>query len=232
MKNGNVYEMNGYRVIDMAKHIDPKDESRLCLVDRHGPGHGLVPGYGSTLTVTTHLGTHIEGPSHQHEGWPGIGELPVTTFIGRGLLVDFKDTVPERGIITYEDMDRLCLSRIREGDILILDSDWKLPPFTADSNTEKDRRLIIGTDVANWCVDHKVKAMGFGDGITVECGAPGTTWMFHEIMLRHNKPFVEVLQNVEELKEDHFFFMCAPLPIKGIDSGTTWAVAIEGMEGF
>ena len=130
MRNGNVYEMNGLRVIDMAKHVDPQNEARLCNVERHGPGIGPVPGFGSTVTVTTHLGTHIECPAHQHNGWPSVGELPVTTFIGRDLLVDFKDTV--------------------------------------------------------------------------ECVKIGTTWMFHEIMLQNNKPFVEVLQNVEELHEDHF----------------------------
>ena len=114
MKIGNVYEMNGLRVIDMAKHIDPENEARLCEVERHGPGKGLVPGFGSALTITTHLGTHIECPAHQHNGWPSVADLPVTTFIGRGLLVDFKDTVEKRGIISYADMDRLCRDRIKD----------------------------------------------------------------------------------------------------------------------
>ena len=96
-----------------------------------------------------------------------LAELPLTTFLGRAVYVDFKETVAKRGHITAADLDREA-GKVKEGDIVIIDSSYKLYPFTPDTNTDKDQRLLVGAESAEWFKAHKVKAVGFGDGVSIE----------------------------------------------------------------
>ncbi len=121
--------------------------------------------------------------------------------------------------------------RICEGDIVIIDSSYKLAPFTADTNTEKDQRLLINAESAQWFRDHKVKAVGFGDGVSIE-NCNEDVKPFHDILMAENIVFLEVLKNLEELKTDVFFMSYSPLPIKGLDSSPVRAYAIEGLTEF
>ena len=81
--------------------------------------------------------------------------------------IQSKETVAKRGHITAADLDREA-GKVREGDIVIIDSSYKLYPFTPDTNTDKDQRLLVGAESAEWFKAHKVKAVGFGDGVSIE----------------------------------------------------------------
>mgnify|MGYP000343913089 CR=1 FL=1 len=52
----------------------------------------------------------------------------------------------KRGHITAADLDREA-GKVKEGDIVIIDSSYKLAPFTPDTNTDKDERLLVGAEV-------------------------------------------------------------------------------------
>jgi kynurenine formamidase len=226
-----VFNLNGLRVNDLSKHIVPETETRLCNLKQTYGAKNPIPGYGTELTVTSHLGTHVECPTHQHNTWPSVGELPLSNFMGRGIYLSFSD-LPPRTVISYEQMEALCGEKVKPGDVLILDSQFKLEPFTKQSNTEVDERLIVGTEAANWCAEHEVKAVGFGDGVSMECPREGTTWQFHEILLAKNITFIEVLKNLDQLTKETFFITFTPMPIVGLDSCCVWVAAIEGIEGF
>ena len=225
-----VYQLGGLRIIDLSKPIDPATETRLCELER-SYGDGPVPGYGTKLRITSHLGTHVECPSHQHDGWPSVGELPLTHFLGRGLYVNLQGIAP-RSDITAADLERCCGDRVRPGDILILDSPYRIAPFTPLTETEQDERLIPGREASEWMAGRQVKAVGFGDGVTVECPREGTTLAMHEILLGKNIVFLEVLQNLDQLQSESFLLAFLPVPIRGLDSCPVRAVAIEGIPGF
>ena len=144
--------------------------------------------------------------------------------------MDFRETVAKRGHITVADLDREA-KKVKEGDIVIIDSSYKLAPFTADTNTEKDQRLLINAESAQWFREHKVKAVGFGDGVSIE-NCNEDVKPFHDILMAENIVFLEVLKNLEELKTDVFFMSYSPLPIKGLDSSPVRAYAIEGLTEF
>lgn len=114
---------------------------------------------------------------------------------------------------------------------MIIDSSYKLYPFTPDTNTEKDQRLLVGAESAQWFKDHKVKAVGFGDGVSIE-NCNEDVKPFHDILMAENIVFLEVLRNLEQLKKDVFFMSYSPLPIKGLDSSPVRAYAIEGLAEF
>lgn len=162
-----VYDLGGgLRLIDLSKLVDPATETRRCKLFRFNTG-GPIPDFHTNVDIMTHLGTHAECPYHHDDNWPDVTGLPLTTFVGRGVYVDFKDTVAPYTHITAADLDREA-SKVREGDIVIIDSSYKLEPFTSATNTEVDKRLLIGEESANWFKEKKVKAVGFGDGVSIE----------------------------------------------------------------
>ena len=204
---GPVYDLCGLRLIDLSKTLDPATESRRCHLIRYNTG-GPIPDFHTALDLTSHLGTHCECPYHHFEDGASVGELPLTTFMGRAIG-----------------------DRVKEGDIVILDSPHKIPPFSPLSNTPDDHRLVIGEDSANWFADKNVKCVGFGDGVSIEdCEA--NVKPFHDILMAKNIVFLEVLKNLEYLEKDTFFMAYAPLPILGADSCPVRAFAIEGLPGF
>lgn len=225
-----VYQMGNLRVVDLTKVLDPKTETRRCGLTRFNTG-GPIPDFHTIMDLTSHLGTHCECPYHHDDNWPSVADLPLTTFMGRAIYVDFKDTVAPRTHISKADLDRATDGLIQEGDIVIIDSSYKIPPFTPLTNTEADNRLLIGVESAEWFRDHKVKCVGFGDGVSIE-NCNEDVKPFHDILMAENIVFLEVLQNLEELKSNVFFMSYSPLPIKGLDSCPIRAYAIEGLTEF
>lgn len=226
-----VYELgNGLRLIDLTKELDPKTETRRCHLYRFNTG-GPIPDYHTYMDLMSHLGTHCECPYHHNDNWPSVADLPLTTFLGRAIYVDFKDTVAKRSHITAADLDRATAGLLKEGDIVIIDSDYKIEPFTPKTNTDEDQRLLVGEESAIWFRDHKVKCVGFGDGVSIE-NSNEDVKPFHDILLAENIVFLEVLKNLDQLKKNVFFMSYSPLPIKGLDSCPIRAYAIEGLPEF
>lgn len=225
----NTYQMGNLRVVDLTKVLDPKTETRRCGLTRFNTG-GPIPDFHTIMDLTSHLGTHVECPYHHHNDWADVEALPVTTFMGRAIYVNITHMKPN-GKIKGSDLEIACGSRIQEGDIVILDSPMKLSPFTADTNTEKDQRLFICRETAEWLKDKKVKCVGFGDGVSIESNNEDVS-AFHDVLMEVNVVFLEVLKNLDELSKDTFFMSYSPLPIKGLDSCPVRAYAIEGLTEF
>ncbi len=225
-----VYEMGKLRIVDLTKTLDPKTETRRCHLYRFNTG-GPIPDYHTYMDLMSHLGTHCECPYHHNDNWPSVADLPLTTFLGRAIYVDFKDTVAKRAHITAADLDRATAGKLQEGDIVIIDSSYKIEPFTSATNTDADQRLLVGKESAEWFRDHKVKCVGFGDGVSIE-NSNEDVKPFHDILMAENIVFLEVLKNLDKLKTDVFFMSYSPLPIKGLDSCPIRAYAIEGLAEF
>ena len=68
-------------------------------------------------------------------------------------------------------------------------------------------------------------------GVAIE-GDVANVKPFHDILMAQNCTFLEVLQNLDQLKSDTFFISYAPIPIIGLDSCPVRVYAIEGLPGF
>jgi len=223
-----VYEMDGLRVVDLTKTLDPKTEMRRCWLWRYNTG-GPIPDYHTIMDLTSHLGTHCECPYHHDDSWPSVAEMPLTSFLGRALYVVLD--LPANHQITGEDLERAIGDRVREGDVVLLDSPHKLPPFTPATNGPDDHRLVVGENSAKWFAAKKVKCVGFGDGVSIE-DCQENVKPFHDILMAQNIVFLEVLKNLELLRADTFFISYSPLPILGLDSCPVRVYAIEGLAEF
>lgn len=225
----NVYQMGSLRVVDLSKPLDPATETRRCHLFRFNTG-GPIPDYHTIIDITSHLGTHAECPYHHDDNWPDVASLPLTTFFGRAIYLNI-DSLQPNAYITPESMEKACAGRLRANDIVILDSPYKLEPFTKKTNTPEDKRLLVNGETAVWLRDQKVKCVGFGDGVSIE-NRNEDVKPFHDVLLAENIIFIEVLKNLELLEKEIFFMSYTPLYIKGLDSSPVRAYAIEGMAEF
>lgn len=224
-----VYELGMFRVIDLTKPLDPANETRRCHAYRFNTG-GPIPDYHTIIDITSHLGTHCECPYHHNDNWPDVSSLPLTSFMGRGVYVNMEGIEPNWHI-TAAMLDKYLSGIVKPGDVVILDSPYRIPPFTALTNTDADKRLFVNGETAQWMVDHEVKCVGFGDGVSIE-NCNEDVKPFHDICMAKNITFLEVLKNLDQLKQQTFFISFAPLPIKGIDSCPVRVYAIEGLSGL
>jgi arylformamidase len=224
-----VFHIGNLRIVDLTKPLDPATETRRCTLHRFNTG-GRIPDFHTHMDLTSHLGTHVECPYHHRESWPDAAALPLTAFMGRALYVTIKGLAPN-SYIGARALESACGKRVREGDIVILDSPFKLPPFTERTNTPEDKRLFINGETATWLRDRKVKCVGFGDGVSIE-NRNEDVCPFHDILMAENIVFIEVLKNLELLERDVFFLSYTPLFIKGLDSCPVRAYAVEGLAEF
>lgn len=224
-----VYNIGNLRVIDLSKPLDPATETRRCHLFRFNTG-GPIPDFHTIIDITSHLGTHVECPYHHNDDWPDVTALPLTSFMGRAQYANFNDATPN-AYISAKMLEESLGQRLNEDDIVILDSPFKIPPFTSLTNTEADKRLLVNAETAVWLRDHKVKCVGFGDGVSIE-NRNDDVCPFHDILMAENIIFIEVLKNLELLETKTFFLSYSPLFIKGLDSSPVHAYAIEGIEQF
>jgi kynurenine formamidase len=216
--------LRGYRVIDLSVRVDPKTSTRLCRIHRFF--QESTKDYHSNVEVESHLGTHIEAPYHYKDGWKDISDLPLTAFMGRGVLLRLKCEPLEA--ISRKMLDNADQGRVQKGDFVLLDSPFHCVPFSDDPN---DQRPYLCRESGEWFLEKQVRCVGFGDGAAIEHSVQDSCDI-HEVVMPHDILFLEVLQNLDQLKEDIFFISCTPMPIKGLDSCCVRAYAIEGLPGF
>ncbi|WBW50419.1 cyclase family protein [Peptoniphilus equinus] len=228
--NSSVYKLGNLRVIDLTKVLDPETETRRLALERFNTG-GPIPDWHTHMDITSHLGTHVECPYHHFENGTDVASLPLTAFMGRAIYIDFEDKLEGYTHISAADLDKATKGLIKEGDIVILDSAYKIEPFTKKTNTPEDKRLLIGEESAKWFKDKKVKCVGFGEGVSIE-NCNDDVKPFHDLLMEDDIVFLEVLQNLEKLHSKVFFMSYTPMPIKGLDSCSIRAYAIEGLQEF
>ena len=110
--------LGALRVIDLSKALDPETESRRCQLRRFNTG-GPIPDFHTDMDLTSHLGTHVECPYHHREDWPGVEGLPLSSFMGRAIYVNFEDAEPN-AYISPEMLEKHTAGRLQEGDIFFI----------------------------------------------------------------------------------------------------------------
>ena len=215
-----------YRIVHLSKIIDPDIESRRCKLYRHKTVVQGVEDYHTDMDITTHLGTHVEAPCHHGGLTKDVVDVPFDHYAARGVLLRL-DSGP-RALITKEDLDKADGGRVQPGDVVLLDSNYHAEPFAEDPN---DQRPHLSRDSAEWSVQKKLKAVGFGDGICIESNIEHCN-ACHDLMLGNDILFIEVMKNLDKLGQEPFLIVFMPLPIRGLDSSPVNVIAVEGIPGM
>jgi arylformamidase len=217
------FDLSKCRIVDLTHVLRPFREYRKIEIHR-----GVIEYDGTYMhevSFHSHLGTHVEVPAHFYDGGTDLSQLPVETFIGRGVLLDF-DFLGPREPITVEAFEQAARGRLRPGDILLLRSNYPLDIW-ADP-LPPDERPAITVETAQRMANLPVKMFGFdlsiNVGYSVEEGR-----QIHDITMGKDIPWIEVLMNLDQIKAEEFTLIALPYPVVGLDAIPVRVVALEAL---
>jgi kynurenine formamidase len=180
-------------------------------------------GYASfQLILNDHTGTHIDSPFHMCEEKETIEKLPLSSFIGDAILLDFSEMSPDREITRKDIEEKLSNTAltIKEKDIVIIKK-WR--GRWGEEGFFKCKAL--DESAAAFLVERKIKLLGI-DLPSVDVEDPPMRRRAHIKLLSNDIYIVENLINLEKIPKSRFRFMAMPLNIKGITGSPTRAIAI------
>lgn len=190
---------------------DPK-----CAVIVHNTVETI--GYNITqLSMSTHQGTHLDAPFHFLNDGKTVEQLDLHRCIGDAVLIDLSHKQPKEAIdvadfLPYEHL-------ITEGALVIYRTDWdrQFPQLHYFSDFP-----YMTIDLARWLADRRIGMIG----MDVPTPNPTDYDPVHKILLGAEIVIVEGLANLEDVGTDTFFFMAAPLRIRGRDGSPVRALAM------
>lgn len=139
------------------------------------------------LTFGMHVGTHIDAPFHMIENGKKISEIESEKFIGRGVMVDFKN------LSAYD---------IEEGDIVLIKTGFS-DRFNSPEYFENYPQLP--KEFAEELVKLKVKMAGF------DSPSPDKPpFEIHKLLLGNGILIIENLTNFDKLVGKEFEIMAFP----------------------
>ena len=212
-------DISRYRLIDLSKKIQPgvlaldgtylhgSENRRLEARQFLYRPDGMVMHWVET---ETHIGTHVEGPTHHPKGRTDLASMPLDTFIGEAAVLRFDDLAPIDG--RPRPIEPSMLQAVRKNDIVLM---WS--PFDEESCP------YISPESARYLAGLPVKMVGI-QGVGLE--APGSLES-HEQFLVKGIPIIEGLTNLEQVKKDRVFYIGLPIRIAALDSSWVRAVVLE-----
>ena len=170
------------------------------------------------LSMSVHVGTHVDAPYHFLGGSaPTVEELSLTILTGRAYVLHLPDQV-ER--ITTPDLERAGIP-IRTRRLLIRTRNsqfWK----NGEGKFQKDF-VALNKDAAQYLVDREIKLVGV-DYLSVAPFHDGLAT--HEILLRANTVILEGL-NLAEVPQGRYMLYCLPIKISGSDGAPARAILVR-----
>lgn len=215
-------------MIDLTHIIDPEEAERKFSIETIGAetvNQNVIrldkQWYIMTnIAMVSHIGTHIEVPYHIFPDGYDLASMPLETFHGPAVLLDFSD-IAERTGITKERTQQAAEAAggIREGDIVLCNLG-----FSDSYGTERYTQSPYFTEEAvQWLAKSGMKVMGVDAG-GVEI--PGSEQhVNHTMLFTNNIPLIENVANLDQIKTSRFMLSAFPYPIKGVESFPVRVVA-------
>jgi arylformamidase len=166
----------------------------------------------STISMSSHTGTHIDSPFHFVESGAAIHDLPLSAVIGKARVIEIVDTKSIKP-------EELRLHRIRKGERILfktLNSErcWKSDEFVEDF-------VYISTDSLKYLVDRKVRTIGV-DYLSVG-GYNKNINRVHQVLLKSGIWIIEGL-DLSRVKQGNYELICLPMKIEKGDGAPARAV--------
>lgn len=173
----------------------------------------------SDITMSSHMGTHIEFPYHHWKEGSDAADYPLENLIGDAVVLDFSDKKHGEAITLAEV--KAHAHRIRQGDIIFVRTDMdKL--FRTERWSEQP---YLTEEAMDWLISLKPSVVGTdASGFEV----PGTDYQpNHMKMFQNNIAMVESATNLAAIGEDRVAVFILSLPIEGIDACPVRIVAFR-----
>lgn len=161
------------------------------------------------ISVGSHTGTHVDAPWHFLQEGNSIDMEPLDKFIGEAAIIDASG----KNSITAEDFSGYD---IRSNDIILI--------YTGTGDRRTDF-AYVDISAAEWMVEHEIKCVGIDTASVEEYGKKDAP--VHKMLLARNVGIIENLANLKQFAGSRMFFVCLPLPLKGIDGSPARATLFD-----
>jgi len=159
------------------------------------------------VSMGTHVGTHMDAPSHMLKDGKNLDQFPIEQFSGHGVYIDCT-----KGF----DLETFESARVTTGDIVLLhtgmDASYYQPGYFEDYPS-------IPEEIARYLVEKKIKMIGVD-----MCSPDHPPFAIHKIFLGAGILIIENLTNLAALKDKRFQVFAFPIKL-GIDAAPVRVVA-------
>ena len=174
----------------------------------------------SRITMSSHLGTHIDAPRHYNSEAAGVDKILPQKLIGTAYLLDFSSKTAS-GIITLDEIHKYE-NEIKSNSILVMRTGWD--KFYASEKYFTDYPSV-SPDACDFIADCGVTC--------IACDMPGISSheidKTHKLLLGRGIILVESLCGLEKIEKNKFLFIALPLKIIGADGSPCRAVGVGGL---
>lgn len=209
------------KVVDLSHIYDERlskyDEEDVAIFRqiRFYEEHGYKE---SNINVNTHVGTHMDAPSHIFPNLKNIDDIGVENFVGKALIINI-DGLKEIGIEVLNSYEK----KLKEVDFVIFNTNWDRywgekeyydHPYLSLELAERiiEFSNIKGVGIDTFSVDK------YGD-YSLEA---------HKTLLKTDRIFImENLCNLSRLENEIVNLIALPLNIKGFEGGPIRVIVIE-----
>ena len=163
----------------------------------------------SYVSIGTHVGTHVDAPTHMVAGGKTLDQIPVEQFIGRGRYVKVENKTFD--LIVVQE------AGVQAGDIVLFDTGLAVNYHEASYFEDYP---ALPEDIANYLVETNVKMVGFD-----MCSPDHEPYPIHKILLGGNVLIIENLTNLEQLAGKDFTIYALPVNLQ-IDGAPARVIAV------
>lgn len=177
-------------------------------------------GFKETLMIMySHTGTHMDPPAHLYADGATLDSMPVTSFVGKGFVVDCTD-LKAGDYITMDKVNK-NKAKIDEAEFILFHTGWSKYWGTEEYY---GRFPVADKEVVSYLAEHKKKGMGV-DAISID---PMTeeTLPSHQIVLSSNMVIIENLTNLDQVGSEIVTVCLLPLKWKNADGSPIRAIAL------
>ena len=169
----------------------------------------------SRLTISTHTGTHIDGPRHFLVGGASVERIAVDVLVGPALVVE----MPVDQEIAATDLEAAAIPTGTER-LLFKTRNSRL---LDDEDFRRDF-VYLTLDAARWLVERGVRLIGV-DYLSVE-EMDADPNLVHQTLLRAGVVIVEGA-DLRQVAPGPYLLACLPLKLEGADGSPVRAVLVE-----
>lgn len=211
--------MKNKRVIDLTHVLLPGQEQYSLEVKQRNAREGATGDIMSDVYMWSHVGTHVEVPLHFYTDGKDTSQLPLETFMGPAIRLDFRHKQVNEAI-TLEEIK--AAGDIQVGEHVIL---WEGRDQQYRTSKSHQRPYITEEAVAWLLEDRKIKLLGTdSSGFEVRGVSHHPN---HTLFFKHDATVLECLCNLDQIKHQHFYLIALPLPVQRLDACPVRAIAIE-----
>ncbi len=216
------------KLIDLTHAINPDAVQRKFSIERIGAdevNHNVVRKEGqwyimTNISMVSHIATHIEVPFHLYKDGYDLADMPIDSFCGEAVLLDFS-YIGKRVPITEEDVNKAIekAGGIRKGDIVLCNLGYSSRYGTAEYSDSP----YFSEEAMDALVRTGMKMMGVDAG-GVEI-PKSEEHVNHAKLFSHNIPLIENVASLDRIGASRFYVTAFPASIIGVEAFPVRVVA-------